>query len=94
MKTLQEIASNLGMSEDNKFAIEIYQEQFIKGKFQKLITGKYLSIDSFKELNSLETNDMFCLSNEDKEKVKKNKARYSEILGSAITLEEAYKLSI
>lgn len=92
MLQLSQIATNLGVAETSPLAIEFFQKQFIAGKFAEAKKGKFITVVENKELKSLDLEDDFGMIGE--ATIAKNKARFKEILNSAITLEEAYNLSI
>ncbi len=92
MRTLTEIAQNLGVAESSEIANKFYKEQYIAGKYVSVKKG-YISIAQNKELKSLNLDNSFCLSNTEIKQVELNKKRFSEILSSAITLDQAYELS-
>lgn len=92
MTTLQETAKNLGVDENSETANWFYKIQFLKGKFVEVKNKKFISVADNKELKSLVIEDDFGMTPEDT--IEKNKKRFSEILKSAISLEDAYNQSI
>jgi len=92
MKTLEECAKNLSCDINSDLANWGFKTQFLDGKFIEIKKGKFITIAENKELKSLDLEDDFGMIGE--ATIAKNKARFKEILNSAITLEEAYNLSI
>lgn len=92
MKTLQEIATNLMIDENTETANHFYKLQFLQGKYIETKNRMYITVAENKELRSLDLEDTFGMLGEDV--IGKNNKRFSEILKSAITLEEAYNKSI
>ena len=90
MKTLQEGAKNLGVDENSETANWFYKIQFVEGKFVEVKNKKFISVADNKLLKSLVIEDDFGTS---EGIIEKNKKRFSEILKSAISLEDAYNQS-
>ena len=92
MKSLQEVAKNLGVEESSVLANRFYKLQFIDKNFAEIHENKFITLAELKELKSLVTVDDFGLLGDDV--IASNKKRRSEITNNAISLEEAYILSI
>ena len=92
MTNLQEVAKNLGVDENSETANWFFKIQALKGKYIEVKNKKFISAIQNKELKSLVLEDDFGMTSDDT--IEKNQKRLKEILSLAITLEEAYKLSI
>lgn len=92
MLTIEECAKNLGCDVNSDLANWGFKSQFLKGKFVEVKKDKFITVSENKELKSLDLEDDFGMIGE--YVIAKNKARFKEILNSAITLEEAYNFSI
>lgn len=89
MKTLSEIAQNLQVEENSTTALKFYKEQFLANKYVAVKTG-YITVAQRKEISSLVTSTEEDFGMTSDAEIKKNKIKVSEILASAITLDEAY----